>query len=143
MGQGPPAGRPAPGQRGRESKRARRHGRRVLACRPRPLPTLSHAGQLAPPLPSTCGSTQPPTPPPPPPGVDTTLDPLPYAIARWVIGGWPSVEAAGRLFNTLTVKDKWGRPVLLFKNAFALQQVEAEAGGKLGALSPFALPPDS
>lgn len=78
-----------------------------------------------------------------PTGVDTTLDPLPYAIARWVPGGWPAVEAAGRLFNTLTVKDGWGRPVLLFKNQFALTQVEADAADKLGALSPFALPPDT
>jgi hypothetical protein len=30
--------------------------------------------------------------------------------------GWPAVERAGRLFNTLTVKDAFGRPVLLFKN---------------------------
>ncbi|KIZ00365.1 peptide chain release factor 3 [Monoraphidium neglectum] len=76
-------------------------------------------------------------------GVDTTLEPMPYAIARWVRAGWPAVEAAGRLFNTLTVKDMWGRPVLLFRNAFALSQVEAEQGEKLGELSPFALPPDS
>jgi peptide chain release factor 3 len=75
--------------------------------------------------------------------VDTTLEPMPYAIARWVRAGWPAVEAAGRLFNTLTVKDMWGRPVLLFRNAFALSQVEAEQGEKLGELSPFALPPDS
>jgi peptide chain release factor 3 len=75
--------------------------------------------------------------------VDTTLDPLSYSIARWVINGWPAVEAAGRLFSTTTVKDGYGRPVLLFRNAFALQQVEAEAGAKLGPLSPFALPPDT
>lgn len=55
--------------------------------------------------------------------MDTTLEPLPYNIARWVINGWPAVEAAGRLFNTTVVKDKWGRPVLLFRNAFALSQV--------------------
>lgn len=77
-----------------------------------------------------------------PPGVETSLEALPYVIARWVPGGWPAVEAAGRLFNTTTVKDKWGRPVLLFRNAFALSQVEAEAGPKLGPLSPYALPPD-
>jgi peptide chain release factor 3 len=40
-------------------------------------------------------------------------------------------------------KDAWGRPVLLFRNEFALQQVLAEQGAKLGELSPFALPPDS
>ncbi|KAL6747846.1 peptide-chain release factor [Haematococcus lacustris] len=75
-------------------------------------------------------------------GVDTTLEPLNYTIARWVTGGWERVAAAGRLFNTLAVKDVWGRPVLLFRNEFALSQVMAEAGSKLGELSPFALPPD-
>jgi peptide chain release factor 3 len=76
-------------------------------------------------------------------GVDTTLDPMPFQIARWVLDGWLAVEAAGRLFNTLTVRDAWGRPVLLFRNEFALQQVEAEMGGKLGPLSPYALAPDT
>lgn len=76
-------------------------------------------------------------------GVDTTLEPLPFSIARWVINGWPAVEAAGRLFNTTVVKDGWGRPVLLFRNSFALTQVEGEAGDKLGPLSAIALPPDT
>ncbi|GBF94326.1 peptide chain release factor [Raphidocelis subcapitata] len=76
-------------------------------------------------------------------GVDTTLDPLPFQIARWVLNGWPAVEAAGRLFNTQAVRDAWGRPVLLFRNEFALQQVEAEGASKLGPLSPFALPPEN
>ena len=39
------------------------------------------------------------------------------------MGGWPAVEAAGRLFNTVAVKDAYGRPVLLFKNDFSLKQV--------------------
>lgn len=75
-------------------------------------------------------------------GVDTTLDPLPYTVARWVTGGWDVLSGVGRLFNTITMKDVYGRPVLLFKNDFALQQVLAEHGPKLGELSPFALPPD-
>jgi peptide chain release factor 3 len=49
-------------------------------------------------------------------GVETILDPLPYTVARWVTDGWPAVERAGRIFNALTVKDTWGRPVLLFRN---------------------------
>jgi peptide chain release factor 3 len=32
----------------------------------------------------------------------------------------------GRLFNTVTVKDSWGRPVLLFRNEWNCQQVEGE-----------------
>jgi peptide chain release factor 3 len=59
-------------------------------------------------------------------GVDTLLDPLPYSVARWVGGGWEALEKAGRLFNTVTVKDSWGRPVLLFRNEWNCQQVEGE-----------------
>ncbi|WP_205371184.1 peptide chain release factor 3 [Thermoleptolyngbya sp. PKUAC-SCTB121] len=58
--------------------------------------------------------------------VDSLLDPLPYSVARWVGGGWAALEKAGRLFNTVTVKDSWGRPVLLFKNEWNCQQVEGE-----------------
>lgn len=74
--------------------------------------------------------------------MDTTLEPLQYSVARWVPGGWPAVEAAGRMFNTTVMKDMYGRPVLLFRNEFALQQVMGDAGAKLGELSPYALPPD-
>ena len=49
-------------------------------------------------------------------GVETTLEMLPFQVARWVKGGWPAVEEAGRLFNASVVKDSWGEPVLLFKN---------------------------
>ncbi|GIL80976.1 hypothetical protein Vretimale_9288 [Volvox reticuliferus] len=75
-------------------------------------------------------------------GVDTTLEPLSYTVARWVKGGWPVLEGVGRLFNTTVMKDVYGRPVLLFRNDFALQQVLAEHADKLGDLSPYALPPD-
>lgn len=59
-------------------------------------------------------------------GVDTRLEPLPYSVARWVAGGWEALEKAGRLFNTVTVKDSWGRPVLLFRNEWNCQQVEMD-----------------
>ncbi|ASC72282.1 peptide chain release factor 3 [Halomicronema hongdechloris C2206] len=58
--------------------------------------------------------------------VETRLDPLPYSVARWVDGGWEALEAVGRLFNTATVKDSWGRPVLLFRNEWNCQQVEMD-----------------
>ena len=58
--------------------------------------------------------------------VETRLEPLPYNVARWVDGGWEAVEKAGRLFNTITVKDNWGRPVLLFKNEWNLQQIKED-----------------
>jgi len=59
-------------------------------------------------------------------GVETHLDMLPYSVARWVAGGWSALEKVGRLFNTVTVKDSWGRPVLLFKNEWNLHQVQAD-----------------
>jgi peptide chain release factor 3 len=59
-------------------------------------------------------------------GVETLLDPLPYSVARWVGGGWAALEKVGRLFNTVTVKDSWGRPVLLFRNEWNCNQVEGE-----------------
>lgn len=59
-------------------------------------------------------------------GVETLLDPLPYSVARWVGGGWEALDKVGRLFNTVTVKDSFGRPVLLFRNEWNCQQVEGE-----------------
>lgn len=58
--------------------------------------------------------------------VDTLLEALPFSVARWVDGGWEALEKVGRLFNTATVKDSWGRPVLLFRNEWNCQQVEME-----------------
>lgn len=59
-------------------------------------------------------------------GVETMLEPLPYSVARWVGGGWDALEKAGRLFNTVVVKDSWDRPVLLFRNEWNLQQIEGD-----------------
>ncbi|MDT9180383.1 MAG: peptide chain release factor 3 [Limnospira sp. PMC 1291.21] len=59
-------------------------------------------------------------------GVETRLELLPYSVARWVAGGWEALTKVGRLFNTVTVKDSWGRPVLLFKNEWNCQQVQSE-----------------
>ncbi|MEO1591161.1 MAG: peptide chain release factor 3 [Cyanobacteria bacterium J06632_22] len=58
--------------------------------------------------------------------VDTLLDPLPYSVARWVTGGWDALNQVGRLFNTVAIKDSYGRPVLLFRNEWNCQQVEGE-----------------
>lgn len=70
-------------------------------------------------------------------GVETRLEPLGYSLARWVTGGWSALEKAGRIFNTLTVKDNWGRPVLLFKNEWNLQQVKGDQPDlKLSAIAP-------
>jgi peptide chain release factor 3 len=71
-------------------------------------------------------------------GVETQLDWLPYTVARWVDGGWDALAKAGRLFNTVTVKDAWGRPVLLFKNTWNCQQLEGdEPDLQLSAIAPL------
>ena len=59
-------------------------------------------------------------------GVPTRLEPLGFTIARWVTGGWPALEALGRLFNCKAVRDSWNRPVLLFKNSWNLQQLHGD-----------------
>ncbi|NEQ65495.1 MAG: peptide chain release factor 3 [Symploca sp. SIO2D2] len=70
-------------------------------------------------------------------GVETRLEMLPYSVARWVTGGWEALKQAGRLFNTVAVKDNWGRPVLLFRNEWNLQQVEGDHPKlKLNATAP-------
>ena len=58
--------------------------------------------------------------------VETRLDLLPYTVARWVDGGWPAIEKIGRVFNAVTVKDSWGRPVLLFRNEWNVNQLVAD-----------------
>ncbi len=69
--------------------------------------------------------------------VETTIDMLPYSVARWVDGGWDALAKVGRLFNTVTVKDSWGRPVLLFRNEWNCRQVEGEHPVlKLNAIAP-------
>lgn len=59
-------------------------------------------------------------------GVETRLELLPYTVARWVEGGWEALTKVGRIFNAMTVKDSWGRPVLLFKNEWNLQQLQGD-----------------
>jgi peptide chain release factor 3 len=69
--------------------------------------------------------------------VESTLELLPFTVARWVDGGWEALQKVGRLFNTVTVKDGWGRPVLLFRNEWNCQQVEGDHPNlKLNAIAP-------
>jgi peptide chain release factor 3 len=71
--------------------------------------------------------------------VETILEPLPYSVARWVAGGWPALEAVGRLFNTVVVKDSWDRPVLLFRNEWNCQQIANDHPDlQLTAIAPVA-----
>ena len=76
-------------------------------------------------------------------GVECELEALPYAVARWVDGGWDLLEKAGTLYNTLVLRDPWGRPVLLFRNAWNEGQLVAECPKLAGKLMPTALPPTS
>ncbi len=73
-------------------------------------------------------------------GVETVLDPLPFTVARWVRGGWPAIQKAGRIFNSQVVKDGWGRPVLLFKNQWNVDTLLSEQP-EIGELSPIGMPP--
>ena len=72
-------------------------------------------------------------------GVETSLEMLPYKVARWVRGGWEALDKAGRLFNTAVVKDLWERPVLLFKNQWNLEQIQGDHPElELSATAPLA-----
>jgi len=72
-------------------------------------------------------------------GVETLVEPLPYTVARWVEGGWPELERLGRLFNTVTVKDSWNRPVLLFRNEWNVGQLLGDHPRlKLRSIAPVA-----
>jgi peptide chain release factor 3 len=71
-------------------------------------------------------------------GVETRLEPLPYSVARWVVGGWDALQKVGRLFNTMTVKDSYDRPVLLFKNEWNVGQVQGDHPElELSAIAPL------
>ncbi|MBE9029071.1 peptide chain release factor 3 [filamentous cyanobacterium LEGE 11480] len=71
-------------------------------------------------------------------GVETQLDWLPYTVARWVDGGWEALDKVGRIFNTVVVKDMWGRPVLLFKNIWNFQQLQGDHPElELSAIAPL------
>lgn len=71
-------------------------------------------------------------------GVETMLELLPYSVTRWVTGGWSALEKVGRLFNTVTVKDYWGNPVLLFRNEWNCQQIQSDHPElKLSAIAPL------
>jgi peptide chain release factor 3 len=70
-------------------------------------------------------------------GVETRLEPLPYTAARWVTDGWEGLHEAGRLFDVYTVQDRWQRPVLLFRSAWHLRNVEENNPNlRLSAIAP-------
>lgn len=75
-------------------------------------------------------------------GVESKMEPLGYTSARWVGGGWDAIakaETAGKLFGVYIVKDRWERPVLLFRNPWKVTQLVEDAA--FLQLEPWAMPP--
>ncbi len=56
-------------------------------------------------------------------GVETRLETLPYVAARWVGAGWAPLDG-GLSYDTDIFRDRWGRPVLLFRSKWHLETVE-------------------
>jgi peptide chain release factor 3 len=75
--------------------------------------------------------------------VQSIMEPISYTLARWADGGWDAVDkadAAGKLFGIMIVQDRWGRPVLLFRNDWKAASVTDEE--KYLLLKPWSQPPD-
>jgi len=75
-------------------------------------------------------------------GVESTLEPIGFTLARWADNGWDAVDKAdkdGKLFGTMIVQDRWKRPVLLFRNDWKAAAV-AEEEDYLD-LKPWSKPP--
>lgn len=75
-------------------------------------------------------------------GVNSDLEPIGYNLARWADGGWAAVDKAdkdGKLFGIMIVQDRWGRPVLLFRNDWKAASVAEDE--KYLLLQPWSKPP--
>lgn len=62
-------------------------------------------------------------------GVESTLEPIGFTLARWADAGWDAVDKAdddGKLFGIMIVQDRWQRPVLLFRNDWKAEAVANE-----------------
>jgi len=70
------------------------------------------------------------------------MEAIGYTLARWADGGWDAVDkadAAGKLFGIMIVQDRWGRPVLLFRNDWKAASVAEDE--KYLELKPWSKPP--
>ena len=56
-------------------------------------------------------------------GVVTSLDLLPYRVARWAVEGAGGLKSEDFDFGVMVVEDRWRRPVLLFKSEWHLEKV--------------------
>ena len=59
-------------------------------------------------------------------GVETRLETLPYKSARWVGAGWDALNNGEELYETDIYRDRFDRPVLVFKSAWHLERVEKQ-----------------
>lgn len=75
--------------------------------------------------------------------VESRLEPLSFNLARWVTGpgdAWEALDSCGRMFNVFYAKDRWERPVLLFKNEWSLNNIQQEFSDL--QLAPWAFAPE-
>ncbi|MGF1575403.1 MAG: peptide chain release factor 3 [Cyanophyceae cyanobacterium] len=69
--------------------------------------------------------------------VETRLDMLPYTLARWVENSWADLDEISSLFNAMIAKDSQGRPIILFKNEWTIQNfIENNSFLKLSKIAP-------
>lgn len=76
--------------------------------------------------------------------VESKWENLGFTMARWCDGGWDAVdkaEAEGKLFGVHIAKDRWGRPVLLFRNPWKVTQLAEDPSGLALQMVPWAMPP--
>ncbi len=70
-------------------------------------------------------------------GVEARLEPLPYHRARWVTGPEEDIERLGSGYDRALVYDAKDRPLLLFKNDYALRStVEREEDVSFHEIAP-------
>ncbi|RMG90060.1 MAG: peptide chain release factor 3, partial [Candidatus Dadabacteria bacterium] len=62
-------------------------------------------------------------------GVTVILEPMPFQVARWVEGDGLDPAAIDRDPSTLWCEDRQGRPVVLFKSAWAFEWLAERAEG--------------
>lgn len=75
-------------------------------------------------------------------GVECRMESISYSMARWVEGGWDAIDKAdadGKLFGVHVAKDRWERPVLLFRNPWKVTTLAEDA--PYLQMVPWAMPP--
>ena len=62
--------------------------------------------------------------------VECDVDPLPYKLARWVVGADAKIAAmSASTSGTRTTTDREGRPVMLFETEWALDYAQRNNPG--------------